>query len=908
MIKKIITFLIAIGMVCSNLTVFASETTDALNESINALPATMINAEDIEATYKQAVAIQENYNELTEEEQAEVDLTKVETLVNGKSDTLAVENVAYVPGSVLEGKTIGYLGSSITYGFATNGVAFADYIQKITGSTSVKQAISGGPLAKVEGVRDEVSYITQLLDGAITPDQDLDVLVVQVSTNDAALGIEMGELSDSYNLEDLDYSTIIGAMEYIAAYAKETWNCPVAFYTNPYLSDEAIAAYCDANGITDYSAVKDPYQTVYAQMIENVYKVMDKWDGYVIDMWNNEEFQNTDVQMRDYYMSDPIHPTNAGYLFWYAPYIQSQLEMIVEENTYTPEFLTVNDHIYSYVSSNTVDYSSVVNPVFEVYAGNLTVEEAEAMLVESGIKAKADEWGGSINVVTPINGEEYNQDDADAFLSLIGAATSNIKVIGIDDGATFVNNYISQEAYAIADIMTYGGEMDEVELGAYVPVYLSNACEKAIAYFTEANAQTTDPLAVTVTGNEATLAEAFANAWDQVLSKNYRQGNEYTEFYMADPWNYTEPYGLIGIADYDELGIQYNPIHNVAVNGEGEYTWFEYVPESVLDAEDGTVPLVITLHGNGNDPRLMGDTSGWPELAAQEGFIVIAPEWQDIVYDSSTHEPGPNYFGCDGLEGDKLIEWLQDVIEVKYPQIDTSRIYISGLSAGGSASVLYGVKYSDVFAGVGAVSAPGIDKDELAEIAAEYDGGEVPMVYVAGDHDFFGMIPVDGSSTNSFAVGDGIYIQDVDANCSIWSFIQSYYKVNGLEVPETWDMEANPYYGIALDNQTMIKIGLKDALSGTVSNENGEIMKFGAIQYQAHWNYKPEAEYIWSFLKDFSRDTTTGELIRTTDVEPSVPGTDVPNTGIYNNVAYLAAGAFALAGAGYITLKRKKEN
>ena len=123
-----------------------------------------------------------------------------------------------------------------------------------------------------------------------------------------------------------------------------------------------------------------------------------------------------------------------------------------------------------------------------------------------------------------------------------------------------------------------------------------------------------------------------------------------------------------------------------------------------------------------------------------------------LFLDSSTHEPGPNFFNCDGLEGDKLIEWIE-MLEQKYPQIDASRIYVTGLSAGEVVLLHYMVqKYSKVFAGVGAVSAPGVDKGELTELVKTYNGGEVPYIYLCGDHDFFGMIPVDLSSKNAFEV------------------------------------------------------------------------------------------------------------------------------------------------------------
>jgi len=208
-----------------------------------------------------------------------------------------------------------------------------------------------------------------------------------------------------------------------------------------------------------------------------------------------------------------------------------------------------------------------------------------------------------------------------------------------------------------------------------------------------------------------------------------------------------------------------------------------------------------------------------------------------------------------------LIEWI-DMLEKKYPQIDKTRIYVTGLSAGASASSLYAAKYSKVFAAAGAVSGPGVDKTELLELADKYEGGEVPYLYICGDHDFFGMIPVDGSSPYQFHITPDFTINMADPNVSMFEFIQAYQKINGLKVSKTYDLSLNEYYGVALDNQEWTKLGDKDMLEGTLSNDNGIIMKLAAIKNHAHWNYKPEAEYIWNFFKNYARDTETGELIR----------------------------------------------
>lgn len=831
----------------------------SLQDRINALPASMLLSEDVTKDYAELLSIKAAYDALGEEEQAAIDMTRVNELLDANSATLDPANVPAGSIANLQGKSIGYLGSSITYGFATNGIAFPEYIEQMSGSKSIKQAISGGPLALKEGVRDEISYVRKLWDGALKDVEHLDALVVQLSTNDAGLGIELGELSDSFNKDDMDYATIIGAMEYIVAYAKEKWNCPVLYYVNPYLTDAAIDRFANGDEATE-KILHEQYQGVYEDMIDALYSIQEKWGLDVVDMWNDEECRNVDNDLRSYFMSDPIHPFKAGYYFWYAPKIMAQLNKTLAPKDIDLDATSANT--YGYVSSNKSDFSNIASPAFFIYAGNKTESEAEALVTDIGLAPMVEKYAGSVTVVTPLDNVAYGEEDASMFNSLLGIV-SNVKVIGIDDGATFVNNSILPQAYAVAGIMTYGGEMGEVNATIPVPAYLSNAPENAKAVYEKANESDESGLAKVVEGSDETLGEAFTHAWDAIFSKNYRQMNEVTEFYNVPATAVTDPYPLYALViDMEEdFGVKYMPHYNEPLNGEGQYTWFEYVPYSTMNATEGTVPLVVTLHGNGNDARIQGETTGWVELAGKEGFMVVAPEWQDVVLDSATHEPSPNFFNCNGLEGDKLIEWIA-FLEEKYPQIDKSRIYVTGLSAGASASSLYAVKYSNVFAAAGAVSGPGVDKQELLQLAENYEGGEVPYLYICGDHDFFGMIPVDGSSPYQFHITPDLTITMADPNVSMFEFIQAYQKVNDIPVSETYNLSLNEYYGVALENEHWTKLGFKDMVEGTLSNNNGTIIKLAAIKNQAHWNYKPEAEYIWNFFKNYARNRETGALIR----------------------------------------------
>lgn len=521
----------------------------------------------------------------------------------------------------------------------------------------------------------------------------------------------------------------------------------------------------------------------------------------------------------------------------------------------------------AYEDGFTPTRADVVIPTYYIFAGSKTQEEANKIVEELNMINNLEQWGAQVYVVNPLNEEGYGNDDKEAFIDLVGIGVKNVKVIGIDEGSTFVNNYISQSCYFVAGMMLYGGEINEnLEKNDVVPAYLSNSNENVQAFYKHINEATEEEnsdkytiyrnkdnslQAVAVSSKEEDLSEAFNNAWESIFSQNYRQHNDISEFYNLSARDVTDSYDLIEIPIFEDLDISYNQMIYESVTGmSGKYTWFEYVPNSINESENESVPLIVNLHGNQNDPRLQGDSTGWSELAAKENFIMVAPEWQDKEV---------NFFGCDGLGEEGVMNLIKD-LKVKYPQIDPSRIYLTGLSIGGAESFLLGAKYSDVFAAVGIVSGVNVFAEEVAEISENYTGGEVPLLYICGDHDFFQMIPVDGSSQygTQYLYGDQVW--DEDENTHIFSSLQAYQKINGLEVTEM-DMSKNEYYGIGLDNQQWTKLGDKDMYTGTLSNENGVVMELAAVKDLAHWNYKPEAEYIWNFFKNYERNIENGELI-----------------------------------------------
>ena len=211
----------------------------------------------------------------------------------GNYGEYSLKNTEANSDSPLNGKTIIFLGSSVTAGYGSLGVSFADFLEKSDGITAIKEAVSGTTLVDVKNN----SYVSRMK----TVDKDIsaDAFVCQLSTNDATKEMPLGEISDSFSMNDFDTQTVAGAIEYIIAYANKTWNCPVVFYTQAkYDSDH------------------------YAKMVDLLLKIQDKWNLTVIDLWNNSEINSITDEQREIYLVDRIHPTKAGYKEWWLPEFQ----------------------------------------------------------------------------------------------------------------------------------------------------------------------------------------------------------------------------------------------------------------------------------------------------------------------------------------------------------------------------------------------------------------------------------------------------------------------------------------------------------------------------------------------------------------------------------------------------------
>ncbi len=222
----------------------------------------------------------------------------------GNDESYALSQVQTLSESPLKGKTIVFLGSSVTYGASSKGVSFVDYLARRNGFTAVKEAVSGTTLTE-DGSN---SYISRLKNLDIS---QADLFVCQLSTNDASQKKPLGTIFPSRDASSFDTKTVAGAIEYIITYAEEKWGCPVVFYTNPSYDSER-----------------------YEAMVSLLREIAKKREISVIDLWNDEDFNNIAPQQRKIYMADSIHPTQAGYLEWWTPVFETMLYEVIQNESH----------------------------------------------------------------------------------------------------------------------------------------------------------------------------------------------------------------------------------------------------------------------------------------------------------------------------------------------------------------------------------------------------------------------------------------------------------------------------------------------------------------------------------------------------------------------------------------------
>lgn len=121
------------------------------------------------------------------------------------------------------------------------------------------------------------------------------------------------------------------------------------------------------------------------------------------------------------------------------------------------------------------------------------------------------------------------------------------------------------------------------------------------------------------------------------------------------------------------------------------FKYYLYYPENYFDSEDKNFGLLLFLHGGGESGRNVEEIkdTGPPKMLVegkQFPFLILAPQNAHVEKWWNT---------------DAIVQLLDSVVNTN--RVDKKRIYLTGLSRGGSASWELATQYPDKFAAMAVV-------------------------------------------------------------------------------------------------------------------------------------------------------------------------------------------------------------
>jgi poly(hydroxyalkanoate) depolymerase family esterase len=271
----------------------------------------------------------------------------------------------------------------------------------------------------------------------------------------------------------------------------------------------------------------------------------------------------------------------------------------------------------------------------------------------------------------------------------------------------------------------------------------------------------------------------------------------------------------------------------------GSRPYYVYTPAGYTPTQPA--PLIVMLHGCTQNPVDFSRGTQMNTFADSKQFIVVYP-WQTTAYqsigcwhwDQAAHQSR-------GSGEPSIIAGITRTVmaDSAHWNIDSTRVYVAGLSAGAAMSVVMGATYPDVYAAMG--EAAGL------EYKAVTNGNDGPA------QQFGGPDPVTQGKAAYAAMGSAARLLPVIVFQGLSD--TTIYPINGDQVVQQWmqtDMMASASYSAAFASPTV-------TTTGQVPGASGHPYKF------RQWNDQAanEVEEYWTVTgmgHAWSGGSTTGSF------------------------------------------------
>ena len=346
-------------------------------------------------------------------------------LISGYGDFYILKNSTGeeeedVSGTNIYGKSALFTGDSISWG--SDQRAWAARIGEKYAMTYVNASVSGASVSTTRDYR----MIEQL---EANKTGSFDYVIMHGPTNDAWDEVNVGTLSESYNVANYDVATYAGALEELFYYARKYFpDAQLGYIINFRFSSTL------NNGLSDMSA--------YVEMAK---QVCNKWSVPYLDLYNNEELTAALKVGTTVYLPDNVHPNAAGYDIL-TPYIANWMNETVatQEPPVEPEDPTEPEVEGLAVISNSVERA------YRWYWNGVTYEETDHSKVE--ISAEGANDTGSLHIW------QSAAAPSDTVLGLVTTMASDLEngsyTLSMDVKGTFYNTegfYVHPQYAGLSD-------------------------------------------------------------------------------------------------------------------------------------------------------------------------------------------------------------------------------------------------------------------------------------------------------------------------------------------------------------------------------------------------------------------------------------------------------------------------